>query len=279
MTSAPTMCAPRSCPVSASKIVLAELSLVFSECDGFAVAGEREAANSELTAARLCFRLGEADAGDLGAAVCAARDELLADRVGRVAGDRLDADDAIMLRFMSEHWRSRHVPDGVDAPDVCPAVFIDSDAAAIEIDAHGLKSEIFDVSLHAGGDDHGVYTHFGAAGAFDPCDDLAIRGAPRADNLRCGSDCYPVLLELGVSEFRDVFVLGRQDLRQRLNDRDLGAEPAVKGSEFNADSAGTDDEQAFGKCAAEPWPRNRSIPVHRRAPGQAERAAEPRWRR
>ena len=196
-----------------------------------------------------------------------------------MAGDRLDANDAIMLRFMSEHGRSRHVPDCVDASDVRPAVFVDGDAAAIEPDAHGLKPEIFDVSLHSGRDDHGVDTHFlGGADAFDLCDDLPIWGALRADNLRGGSDCYPLLLKLGVSEFGDFFVLGRQDLRERLNDGDLAAEPAVKRSEFDTNSARTDDEEAFWKSASEPWPRNRSMSVRRRAPAQTEPEAERLWR-
>ena len=55
-----------------------------------------------------------------------------------------------------------------------------------------------------------------------------------------------MLLKLGVSEIGDFFVLGRQDLRQHLNDSDLAAEPAVKRSEFDANSARTDDEEDFG---------------------------------
>ena len=67
VTSAPTMCAPRSCPVLSVEDCL-DGAPVFSERDGFAVAGEREAADSQRTAPRLRFRLGEADAGNLGAA-------------------------------------------------------------------------------------------------------------------------------------------------------------------------------------------------------------------
>ena len=45
--------------------------------------------------------------------------------------------------------------------------------------------------------------------------------------------------------FGNLFIFGRHDARQELDQRDLGAEAAEDGAELDADGAGADDDERF----------------------------------
>jgi len=91
-------------------------------------------------------------------AIGAARDEQFVHRVRVEAFDRLDADDALMLRLMREHRGAGNVADRVDARHIGAAVSVDRDGSAIELHAELLETEILDIADDADGGDH----------AFDP---------------------------------------------------------------------------------------------------------------
>ena len=88
----------------------------FAHGDGFAVADEGEAADTDLVAGFFGFGFRHADAGDLGAAVGAAGDVAGVEGVNVVlAGDGFDADDALVGGFVGEPGGAGDVADGVDA--------------------------------------------------------------------------------------------------------------------------------------------------------------------
>src|SRR5262249_34027604 len=88
----------------------------------------------------------------LRAAVGAAGDGAVVDRVYLGAGERLDAGDALGGGFVREHGRPDHVADGVDVGDAgAIAARLNGDEAAIELDPALLEANALDVAAHAGG--------------------------------------------------------------------------------------------------------------------------------
>ena len=152
VTSAPTIWAPSSLPVLASKIVLTRPSGSPSAI-ALPLPTNGKAADLDGEAGVLGLLLGQADAGDLRRAIGAAGDLELVERVRMLAGDRLDADDALVLGLVGEHRRPGDVADGVDAGDIGPADAVDDDAAALGLHAELLEAEILDIADDADGRD------------------------------------------------------------------------------------------------------------------------------
>ena len=147
------MCAPKSWPVLASKMVLTR---PWSSPSAIALPLPTNGKRPTRTSRPCCLgrRLGEADAGDLRVAVGAAGDLELVEGVGVQALDGFDADDALVLGLVREHRRPGDVADGVDAGHVGAAEAVGDDDAALGLHAELLEAEVLDVADHADGRDH-----------------------------------------------------------------------------------------------------------------------------
>ena len=85
--------------------------------------------------------------------VGAARDVPGLERVRLLAGDRLDADHALVARLVGQPGRAGDVADRVDALDVGAAVAVGDDMAAVGLHAQRLEPDILGVGDDADGDD------------------------------------------------------------------------------------------------------------------------------
>ena len=155
VTSAPTMCAPRSWPVLASKMVLTS---PWSSPSAIALPLPTNGKRPTLISRPCCLgrRLGQADAGDLRVAVGAAGNLELVEGMRVEPLDGLDADDALVLGLVRQHRRPRDVADGVDAGHVGAAEAVGDDGAALGLHAELLEPEVLDVADHADGRDHAL---------------------------------------------------------------------------------------------------------------------------
>ncbi|PAV92830.1 hypothetical protein WR25_24902 [Diploscapter pachys] len=178
--------------------------------DRLAVANEGELADLHVMARILGLRFGQADAGDLRAAVGAAGDVPRLERVRVLAGDLLDADDAFVARLMRQPGRAGDVADRVDALDVRPAVAVDLDVAALRLDAQRLQPDILGVRHDADRDDR--MAEFGAGDlavcVLDRGGD-AVRARLQLFEARLGEDLDPLLGQRLGHEFADFGILDR----------------------------------------------------------------------
>ena len=67
-------------------------------------------------------------------------------------------------------------------------------------------------------------------------------------DARAGMDGDALLGEGLARELGDLGILGGQDAGEHLDHRHLGAEAAIEARELDADGAGADDQQRFGKA-------------------------------
>src|SRR5262249_58083721 len=141
-------------------------ALGLAERDRLAVADIEEATDLDLVPRRLRLRLGEADAGDLRHAVSAARDVVDVERVDVVlAGDPLDADDALMARLVGEPGRADDIADGIDPGLVGLQPLIDQDMGLLDPHLGALEAEILDIADDADGEDDALGRDLEALGA------------------------------------------------------------------------------------------------------------------
>src|SRR5579864_1685863 len=118
--------------------------LRFAKRDRLTVADEGDLADANLVAGFLCPLFRQANRGDLRAAIGAAGDLQLVDRVWLQPGDRLDADDPLMLGLVGEERRSGDIADRVNAGHIGAAVAVDNDGAALDLHAELVEPEILD---------------------------------------------------------------------------------------------------------------------------------------
>ena len=119
---------------------------------------------------------------------------------------------------------------------------------AIDFDAGGFEAEIFDIADDADGEDHAL-----GGNGFG----LAVLGLERRGDAvfallelldgRADLQFHALLGESLGGEGGDLLVLHRQHAVQHFDHRHLGAQRAVEAGELDADGAGADDEQRFGK--------------------------------
>ena len=194
--------------------------------------------------------------------------------------DGLDADDAFVLGLVREQRRAGDVADGVNARHIGLARAVDDDGAALGLHAEFFQAEILDIADDADGRNDAIDgERLRAALAVVDGRDDAVGLLVELRHLGAGEDLDALLLEALAREGGDLGILGRQDLRQHLDDRHLGAERAIERGEFDADRARADDQQRFRDARRAPWPRNKSRSASCRARVRAARAAARRWRR
>src|SRR6185437_14867024 len=210
----------------------------------------REGELPDLDGTPALARLLRGDAGgrDLGVAEDDRRDA--ADvHLRLVTGDHLGHHLRLVRRLVGQHRLPRDVADGVDAGDVGAELAIDGDEAALDLDADLLEAEPFGVRAAPDRDQHLV----GLDRLWRPTFAADLDGdggappllGPRF-GLGAGHHLDPQLLELARDELDDLRVVPRQDVRQRLDDRHLGAELGVERPDLDPDVPAADDHEALG---------------------------------
>src|SRR3546814_10863955 len=142
-------------------------------------------------------------------------------------------------------FRSDRVADGPHALLAGAAALIDLDEAPlVDLDTGAVEAEVVGVGTAPDGHDHDIdlevfaaHLHGGAAVAGRVALDLDAR-----------ADGHAPLLERLLDDGGDVLVEARKDLRQRLEDGDLGAEVAHHRRELAADDTASDDENGRAAC-------------------------------
>jgi hypothetical protein len=199
-----------------------------------------------VVAGFLRARLGQPDRGDLRPAIGAARNVPGIHRMHVVqAGDLLDADHALMARLVREPGRAGEVADRVDPGLAGAAEFVDHDMGAVDFDAGAFQADPFDIADDADGGNHAIDGDVLRLAAGFHGDRDAVGGFLHALHGGAGQDLHALLLERLVGEGGNFLVLDRQDARQHLDHRHLGAQIEVEAGELDADRAGADHQQRF----------------------------------
>gem|GEM_PF-6665069 len=164
-----------------------------------------------------------------------------------MAKHAVDRIHRLIRRDMREPGRSDDIARGINPLHVTLIVVADLHVIAIELELHLRRKHAFDIRHHADRRQHGLrldllrlaVLHQGELhGILAHAEILALRRRPNRDAL---------LFECAMQRFRDLFVLHRQDLRQHLHERNLGAEGIIKIGEFHSDRAGADDHDRLGQ--------------------------------
>jgi hypothetical protein len=193
---------------------------------------ERELADLDRDVLRLRLLLGEADGGDLGRAVRARGDGVVAHALGVDAGDLLGDEHTLRGRDVREATAD-HVADRPQ-PVAALVVGVDLEPALLELDAVRLEPEVLGVRGDADGHEQ----------------DLGLEGPPHrrpwlrrhhdlvAGDLGRGQLVVDERLDAALVEragqlLRDLGILVRHEPGQELDDRHLGAERSIERGELD----------------------------------------------
>ena len=187
--------------------------------------------------------------GDFGLAVDAPRHFAVVDRDGVLTEDVLDHQDPFGEPDVRQLRRGDEVADGIHALFARAAPLVDLDEALVAHDHAALRPvepERLGIRTATDGEHDEIdldrlavaELHRGAAA-------LLVRRVPRDGDA--GAHVDASLLERLEHDLRDVFVQAGQDLRQRLEDRDLRAEVAHHRCELTPDGAAPDHDRGTGK--------------------------------
>src|SRR2546427_116340 len=215
-----------------------------AECARPGVGHEREGAGTVGDAFDLELLLGLPHPGDLRRRVDPPGDRVEID-VRLLACDALGHRHALFLRLVREHGAAHHVADRPDAGEIRAAMLVDSDEAALELEADCFGVQALGVGDAADRDDEPIENRalslaFGV-GVFDR--DALFR--LHARNLHAELDLQTLLAEDLPGFPGDLFVGRTEKDRQRLEDRHLRPEPAPHASHFQPDHARADDAEAL----------------------------------
>src|SRR5512132_431228 len=208
------------------------------------VGDPREDADLDIVAVLLAgFALRQADACDLGIRVDRTRDASVVD--DRFMAHRvLGGDLALPERRVRELPVAGAVADGVDVLDRRPAMLVGGDTGAlVELDADLLEAEVLYQRTAADGDEHQVGLDRLAVAEVDRERRARVLHF-RALLLEVEGDA--ALLELLRQLGRGSVVLHRDQLREQLDDRHLGAEALEDRRELAADDPAAEDDQPPG---------------------------------
>ena len=194
---------------------------------------------------RLGVLLAGTGEGDLGVAVDRPRHPVVLHRRGGLAEGLLDDEDRLGVADVGQLRRVDEVADGVDAVLAGAAELVDDDeAAVVDLDAGAVEAEPVGERAAADGHDDGVDLEVLAVAEVDRGAAGVVRRV--AVDHHAGADVDVLLLEAAHDDVGDVGVEAGQDLRQPLEDRDLGAEVGERRGELAADGAAADDDHPLG---------------------------------
>src|SRR3954452_2468938 len=162
--------------------------------------------------------------------------------------DRLDADRALVLGFVRQHWWPGHIANCKDARHIGSANLVDGDHAAINLHAEFFQAEIFSVTEDpdGGNDALGLEGRGLALAVFQRAGDF-VSALFDFRHFRAGENLDALLLEALAGERGDLGILDRQDLRQQFDDGHLASHRAIKRGEFDADRARAHDDERLRK--------------------------------
>src|SRR5664279_1836906 len=211
---------------------------------GARVRGEGELADLHVITLLFGLGLGQAHTADFRMAVRRVGNPGLVDRLGRLAGNVRDGDDAFHGSGVGQ-LRIAHgnISDGVDTGFGGPHIFIGFHETSFELDFGLFDADVFGARGAADGDQHLVgfqllllaiygeghgHTVFGALDLFD-------LGIHEAADAALAVDAHQLL--------RDLFVLHRHVARQHFEDGHVCAKRLVDAGELDAHGAGADHDQ------------------------------------
>mmetsp|Transcript_7269 Transcript_7269/g.26348 ORF Transcript_7269/g.26348 Transcript_7269/m.26348 type:complete len:435 (+) Transcript_7269:289-1593(+) len=184
---------------------------------------------------------------DLGVGVHDAWDGVVV-HVADLAGDVLHARDAVLLGLVREHGARDDVTNGVDGGNVGLELVVDQNTAAVHLDPEVLEAETLGEGPPADRHEDDVSLHVlllsalrGLHGELNP-----VRVGHRAGDLGLEPDLDSLLLHDALEVPADLVVHRRHDIRQELDDLDLGPEPRPHGPELQPDDAAADDDHLLG---------------------------------
>ncbi len=135
------MCAPRSSPVSASKIVLTKPS-ASPIASGLAVRLQVEVSDPQRATSTGALLLRQTQARHLWAGIRASRNVVAIERmnVGH-ACQLFDAQDSFVACLVRQTWSARDVTDRIDPESAGTAPLVGDDRTALDLDAQSLQPQ------------------------------------------------------------------------------------------------------------------------------------------
>ncbi len=163
-----------------------------------------------------------------------------------LAGDDFGGRDAFVFGLVRQHRARDDVADGVDAGDIGAEMLVDEHPAAIVfLHADRLETKPVGVWHTADSDQHdvGIERLRRAAGGRLDLDLENLAGGIDRRDFRGKLERNALLLLQPLKLPRDFAVDTRQDVIEKLDDRDLRAEPPPHRAELHADHAGADHDK------------------------------------
>ena len=214
---------------------------------GFAGGREREFTHQNVVAFGFGFGFGVAHAGDFGRGVGAAGDVLVVERLGVVAGDFLDADDAFGRGNVGQRGAGHNVTNGVNAGHVGLVEVVDDEPTALHINAQLFEANIFQVGGYAHGAQHHVALNYllalgGFHGHF-----AAFAAGIHFGYFGAGEYIDADFAERFLHLARDFLVLHRHNAGQKLHQGHLRAHGAVEVGKLDANGPRAHHHEALGQ--------------------------------
>lgn len=215
-------------------------ALAFAHGESLAAGHEWEFAHLEFDALLLRGSLGKADAGHLGLAIGATREE--GDFFRRLAGEHaFHALDGFVAGDVGEPWWPDDVSGGIDPLDAGFVAVVGLDVAlGVGLQGNALWHEWGDADGNEG--DLGLEGFCGLArdSEADP-----LVGCLGLVDLRAGEEFNALLGEGFLEGLTDLGVLDGENVWHHFNHRHLGAECVEEVGELDADGSGSDDDDVL----------------------------------
>jgi len=163
-----------------------------------------------------------------------------------MAGDLLDAEDALGARHVGQGRPRNAIPNGAVPRNVGAVEVVHDDLAPVGGDADLLEADALQIGDHADGAQHDVrIEHFLALGGLDG--DLgAGSGCIHSGHLAGGHDVDAGLLEAPGELLGDLLVFDGDDVGHVFHDGHIGSDGIVEVGELHTDGAGSDDHHLLG---------------------------------
>ncbi len=207
--------------------------------------GEREFTDQDFVSCFPCRLFGHPDRCDLRMRIGAPGDVVVVERLGMLSGDLLDADDPLVRGDVRQGRTLHNVADGVVPIHIGPVKVIHQHLAAFGGNAGLLQPDAFEVGSHAHGrQDHVASDHLVAFLRLHGHLTAFARRVDRFDRY-AGQHLHASFFERTLQRLGHLFILDGDDIRQDLDQGDLGADRLVKPGEFRSDGPGTHHHHGF----------------------------------
>ena len=166
------------------------------------------------------------------------------DRLGALARDVVDGNDAFVRRHVGQHQAPDQVADGVDVRFGRSHPAVDFHEAALDFDLRRFEADVLDVGRATGGDEKLIELQLFGLTALRPDGerDAVVGDLDRSGvEARLRDDFDPAPGETAFESGADVAILERHYPGQVFEQRDVHSEVVEKRGELGADRAGPDD--------------------------------------